>query len=228
MTRLSRNWLWLALPLWLAGCAGAPAVPDWQMQAHAATQSALQAYLRGDRRVEVAEFARARAAIASTGRLELMARFELLRCAARVASLVLEPCAGFEALRPDAAVQDRVYADYLAGRLQAADIAQLPEGQRAVAQAGAHAQAATSALQGMTDPLARLVAAGVLFQGALADPTAQALAVQTASAQGWRRPLLAWLHLQLRAADAAGEPVEVARLRRRIALVQGELELPRP
>lgn len=198
------------------------------MQAHGATQSALQAYLRGDSRVEAAEFARARAAIASTGRLELMARFELLRCAARVASLVVEPCAGFEALRPDAAAQDRVYADYLAGRLQAADIAQLPEAQRAVAQAGTNPQAAAAALQGMSDPLARLVAAGVLFQAALADPTAQALAVQSASAQGWRRPLLAWLHLQLRAAQAAGQTVEAERLRRRVALVQDEHKGSRP
>ena len=39
----------------------------------------------------------------------------------------------------------------------------------------------------------RLVAAGVLLQTGRADPGVIAQAVDTASAQGWRRPLLAWL-----------------------------------
>jgi len=44
------------------------------------------------------------------------------------------------------------------------------------------------------------------------------LAINTASAQGWRRPLLAWLQLQLQRAEAAGDSAEAARIRRRIAL----------
>jgi hypothetical protein len=43
--------------------------------------------------------------------------------------------------------------------------------------------------------------------------------VDTASAQGWRRPLLAWLGLQQQRAQQAGDAEAVARLARRIALV---------
>ena len=66
---------------------------------------------------------------------------------------------------------------------------------------------------------ARLVAAGVLFQAGRASPDLLALAVDTASAQGWRRPLLAWLGVQARRAEAAGAVDEAARIRRRMALV---------
>jgi cytochrome c55X len=45
-----------------------------------------------------------------------------------------------------------------------------------------------------------------------------ALAAETASAQGWRRPLVAWLEVGAKRAADAGQVDEAARLRRRIAL----------
>ena len=77
-------------------------------------------------------------------------------------------------------------------------------------------------LRGIEDPLSRLVAIGVLFQAGRAEPTAIADAVETASAQGWRRPLLAWLNVQLALADKAADANESARLRGRIGVVQGD------
>jgi hypothetical protein len=47
-----------------------------------------------------------------------------------------------------------------------------------------------------------------------------AAAVETASAQGWRRPLLAWLTLQVQRAEASGDVEAAATLRRRITLVE--------
>jgi hypothetical protein len=61
-----------------------------------------------------------------------------------------------------------------------------------------------------------LVAAGVLLRAGRANPEVIALAVDTASSQGWRRPLLAWLNLQLQRAERAGATAELERLRRRI------------
>ncbi|MDL1863285.1 hypothetical protein FBR04_19980 [Betaproteobacteria bacterium PRO7] len=83
------------------------------------------------------------------------------------------------------------------------------------------ADAADAALRAIEDPLARLVAAGVVFRANRATPATIALAIETASAQGWRRPLLAWLNVQLLRAEKAGDRAEAERLRRRIGLVQG-------
>lgn len=207
----------LLLTLSLAACAGGPRPPDWQMNARDAAERFVQAYLSGQARVDVLEFDRARAETARTGQPQAVARIELLRCAARTASLVFEPCEGFESLRMDAAAPERAYADYLAGRLQPQDLALLTPAQRAVAAAGE--QAAPAALGGVADPLSRLVAAAVLLRTGRASPGVITQAVDTASAQGWRRPLLAWLGVQEQRALQAGDATEAQRLRRRIDLV---------
>lgn len=200
----------------LGGCANHPPVPDWQMTADSAAQRAVAAFLQGNQRLEKLEFERARAATARTGDPVLLARLELLRCAAQVASLQIGPCAAFEALRPDAGAPEQAYADYLAGHLDASQITLLPAAQQSVAASANPA----AALQAVADPLSRLVAASVLLQTGRVDPAVMALAVDTASAQGWRRPLLAWLLLQTKSAQAAGDAEEVARLQRRIAIVE--------
>ena len=197
----------------LAACSSGPKQPDWQLEAKGSTDRAVAAYLEGNTRVEAVEFTRARSEISSTGNMALMAKVELLRCATRVASLVFEPCAGFEKLRQDAAPAERAYADYLMGTLQPQDAALLPSSQRAP---GADAE-----------PLSKLVAAGARFRAGNASPALIQQAVDTASAQGWRRPLLAWLGVQAALAEKDGALEEAARLRRRIALVQNDTKAAR-
>lgn len=204
----------------LAGCASGPLPPDWQTSAKSALERSTAAHLKGDSRIAAIEFERARGEVARTGRADLVARVELVRCAARVASLEFEPCEGFERLRPDAAAAERAYADYLAARAQPQDAALLPAPHRAVA-ASLGAGGTDAALRAIEDPLARLVAAGVVFRANRATPATIEIAIDTASAQGWRRPLLAWLNVQLARAEKAGDRAEAERLRRRIGLVQG-------
>ena len=204
--------------LLLAGCGNKPRAPDWQMNAHDGLERYVKAYLGGKARVESSEFERARDELESTGQPGLVARAELTRCAVRVASLVMEPCEGFERLRADSPAAERAYADYLAGRIAPPDVPLLPPQHRAVA-AG---QGDAAAVQAIEDPLSRLVAAGVLFRTGRASPQVLAIAGDTASAQGWRRPLLAWLGVQAQRAEQAGATEEAQRLRRRMALAAGE------
>jgi hypothetical protein len=202
---------------WLAGCASGPPTPGWQLNARSAAESAVEATLSGDTKAAEREMARARAEVARTGRPDLMARLELMHCAARVASLDTEPCDRFGALRDDAAAPELAYADHLAGRATPAQIELLPPAQRGAARADDAAAAKT--LQSIDDPVARLVAAGVRLRQGRASPAVLALAVDTASAQGWRRALIAWLQAAAARADAAGDAAQGAQLRRRIELV---------
>lgn len=204
--------------LLLAGCGNNPPVPDWQMNAQNGIERATAAYMEGNARVEAAEHQRARSALASTGKVDLMIRAELIQCAARVASLVFEDCAGYQKLAQDASAADRAYAAYLAGQATSADAALLPAQHQAVA-AAASDQAAASAVQAIADPLSRLVASGVLLRTSRASPQVLTSAVDTASAQGWRRPLLAWLGVQAMRAEQAGDTAEAQRIKRRIALI---------
>ena len=127
---LVARWRW---PLLLAGCGSKPRAPDWQMNAHGALERYVKAYMSGNARVEASEFERARSELESTGQPGLVARAELTRCAVRVASLVFEPCEGFERLRADSPAAERAYADYLAGRIAPPDVALLPPQHRAAA-----------------------------------------------------------------------------------------------
>ncbi|MGL4807100.1 MAG: hypothetical protein ACRC2X_10695, partial [Giesbergeria sp.] len=94
-----------------------------------------------------------------------------------------------------------------------------PAAQQALALASTDATASAQALQ-LSDPLARLVAAGVLLRRAQASPAVVQAAVDTASHQGWRRPLLAWLGVQRQWAEQGGQPEVAAALRRRMDLVE--------
>jgi hypothetical protein len=200
----------------LLGCAGTPP-PDWQMNAKGSLDRAVQAQLSGNDRVATAEYDRARSEIARTGRIDLMARAELTRCAAQVAALQFEVCAGFVRLQADAPPAERAYAAYLVGA--AADPALLPAAQQALAQPARGAEADLAALRETKDPLSRLVGAALWLHSGQATAPVLALAVETASSQGWRRPLLAWLQAQQALARQSGDEAQVAQLGRRIGLV---------
>ncbi len=201
----------------LAACAGAPPAPEWQPRAHGAVRNFEAAYLGGQSRLAEQEFARARSALAATGRVDLVARAELVRCAAQVASLDFDDCPGFGPLAADVPAAERAYAAYLSGKAgSGVDLALLPAHHRAVAAGDG------SALAAIEDPFSRLIAAGVLFRAGRASPATIGVAVETASAQGWRRPLIAWLGVQARRAQEAGDREAEAAIRRRIGLAAGE------
>ena len=189
----NRHSLALALAL-IAGCSSAPVPLDWQQNSFDALQEYQRLYLTGDTAGADAAFKSARSELTATGRADLVARAELVRCAAQVASLMFEPCKGFDALRQDAGAEERAYATYLEGR-------------------GPHSPTG--------EPFSRLVAYGVQMRTASIDPQGIAIAVEISSSHGWRRPLLAWLGVQLKRAEQAGDSETAARLKRRMELVSG-------
>ena len=185
--------LTFVLGLLLAGCGSSPTPPQWQSDAAQAMAAFERAYLTGETARAEAEFKAARSQLASTGRADLVARAELVRCAARSASLEFDDCPGFAALG-DATPENVRYSEYLLGK---------------------------SSHRGSDEPLSRLVAESVRFRTGGIDPAGISRAVEIASAQGWRRPLLAWLGVQLKRAEAAGDGETAERIRRRMALVSG-------
>lgn len=207
------------LMLLLTACASGPVAPAWEGNARSALDNTVQNYLTGNTKAEEQDYARAYKELAATGRSDLLARAELTRCAARGASLAFDDCPAFKSLAADAGAEQRAYADYLAGRWQGLNGALLPKHHAAVLASPAN----PAVLLQIPDPLSRLVAAGAMLQQGSLRPEALAevatLAVQTASDQAWRRPLLAWLGLQAKQAETAGDNPKAATLRRRIALI---------
>ena len=97
----------MASAVLLGACASKPVPPDWQANAFAALKGFSSAYLNGNTRLADFEFARAKTEITSTGRADLLARAELTRCAARVASLEFDNCAAYQPLAADAGAAEQ-------------------------------------------------------------------------------------------------------------------------
>lgn len=183
----------VALIALVGACAAGPPPPGWQLGAAQSLQAYREFYFGGNKDAADRAFRDARAELARTGRIDLVARVELVRCAVRAATLEFDDCPGFESLRDDAGEEERAYAEYLSGR-----------GRHDVDE---------------EDPLSRLVAYAVRLRAGTIAPAEIASAVDIASDQGWRRPLLAWLAVQLKRAEASGNADAAAGLRRRMELV---------
>lgn len=206
----------LALTFFLSGCAGKAPPPAWKLNAQSALASFQRFELAGERTLAEREFARAQAAIAQSARLDLAARAELIRCATRSASLEFDDCPGYLRLAAHASAEERAYARFLSGDWTEIDANTLPAHHARLLAAAGNPARTLEALAAMREPEARLIAASVLLRRAELPPAGFALAVDTASAQGWRRPLRAWLEVQARRAEAAGEHAAAANLRARI------------
>ena len=206
----------------LSACAGGAQPPNWQSQSHASLERFRQQYLEGDTRKAERSFAESRAALASTGKPELTARVELVRCALGTAALDVEACLGFESVKGDATVADQAYGDFVNGRLDERDTPKLPSQYRAVATAR-DIGSRNKAMQQIADPVSRLVAAGALFRLAQLSPDGLSAAIETASEQGYRRPLLAYLNVQARLAQSAGDTAALESIQKRIELVYRSL-----
>ncbi|MDD5391145.1 MAG: hypothetical protein PHD37_17550 [Gallionellaceae bacterium] len=215
-----KSTLALSFALLLAACSSAPPPADWKMNAVSLIEHFQARWLEGDGKTADLALDKARGEIAKTGRLDLLARAELAACGTRAAALDFAACDGYEKLANEAAANDIAYARFLAGDWRGLDTKLLPKHYADLVGAKDNA-AANRAVDEIKDPLPRLIAAALLFKTSRAEPATLAGAVETASERGWRRPLLAWLNVELKRAQAAGDSGAVAHLQRRIDLITG-------
>ena len=218
----------LAGLLVLTACgSGGPPPPDWKSDAADLIASYQKHALLGENVLAERYFRQAVAATGGAGRVTETARLWLVRCATRRAMLIDDPCAEYAELariEPDAA--DQAYYQFLTLHWEAVDAGLLPSQHRDLVRAPADKR--RMIVGRVDDPLARLLDAGLLVMRREADASTLALAAETASAQGWRQPLLTYLKLQERQAAAQGNAVEQARLAQRIQLVEQSLLPAKP
>ena len=120
------------------------------------------------------------------------------------------------ALADDAGQAENAYFRYLTGQLVEGDLALLPVAQQA-------AWRNPSSLSDITDPLSRLLAAAVLLHAGRLPPVAHQIAIDTASQQGWRRPLAHWLPLEEVRLNRAGDAAAAAAMARQRARVLADV-----
>lgn len=204
----------LCLPL-LSGCASGPVPADWRLNARDALESGQQFYLLGNDKLAQSELARSRAQVASSARLDVLTQVVLAQCAAQIASLAAKDCPEYNALTNDALPPERSYHAYISGQWQDVTQPLLPKQHQGVFANPDDIKQ----LAAIKDPLSQILAAAILLQRQKLSPEGIKLAVEAASSQGWRRPLLAWLGVQAQYAEKSGDSALAAQARRRMELV---------
>ncbi len=210
----------------LTACgSGGPPPPDWKTDSADLIARYQKHALLGENTLAERYFQQAVDATGGAGRMAETARLWLVRCATRRAMLIDDACTDYAelaAVAPDAA--DQAYYRFLTLQWEGLDAALLPAQHRDLVRAAADTRHAVPARVG--DPLARLLEASLLVMRQEANAATLDLATETASAQGWRQPLLTYLKLQHEQAVAQGNAAAQARLARRIELVERSLMRP--
>lgn len=213
----------LLITLLLSACGGSPPAPDWKKDSISLIGKYSKAELKGENKLAERYFEQALDAAGSAGKLEETARLNLIRCATRQASLVLEPCAAYQSIAkhsPNA--EDEAYHRFITGQWEKVDSSKLPAQYRdffSSQDAARHA-----ALTKISDPLSRLIAISVAIQRKQADDVTLTLAADTASEQGWRKPLLVYLKLLENRASLIGDNTRIEALHARIKLVEDSVQ----
>jgi hypothetical protein len=217
-----RKILWLLLVLLLlAGCASRPA-PEWIGASYNHLERYKEHYLRGNESLADKSFQKAFEEIKSSGDIDAMAKACLIKIAVRTAAL--EAFDDREYLRPAAVLPTLPYVHYysfLKGSFEKVDVNELPGQYRHFLKAlltGNRIDIEREASL-IEDPLSRLIAAGLIVRDRQESEALLNGAIETASRQGWKKPLLAYLTKLEIFYDSKKELKKAADVRKRLELI---------
>lgn len=209
------------LLLLMGGCGGKP-TPTWIAAGHQQLESFKGEFLTGaaPRLVDL-RFQKVQRELKKGGDLDLLQKAWLTRMALQVASRETMEPGDYPALEAALAVPPhRAFYRFLAGEKEL-EAELLPVAYRPFWQtlkAGGSGEAAQR-LTAIEDPLSRLIAAGVAARHLPPHERLLLTAVDTASENGWQRPLLAWLKELKGFYESTGDKAKAEMIGRRIALI---------
>ncbi len=218
-----RNVLLISLTLLLSACGGGPPVPDWKKDSVSQIEKFKKAELKGENKLADRYFEQALAATGSAARIEETAKLHLIRCATRQASLSFESCNGYlELSKLGGSAEDENYHRFITGQWDRIEVGKVPVQYRDLV-ANRDAVKNPDILRKIEDPLSRLIAISITVIRKQTDDSILNLAADTASEQGWSKPLLVYLKLLENRASLRDDKAAVEKLRTRIKLVEGSL-----
>lgn len=186
----------LTFVLFVWSCGFTTPVPVWKENAHRQLDEYKASFLSGREASTEPHFARARREIASGNDIGLLAIAYLTKYALHTASLESFDASEFAKLyRLEPHPSDMAYCHFLKGNFNAVDIKALPARYAGVLKAASTRDLAMAAreISEVDDPLSRLIACGVWVRYLPSDEAILQIGISTASVNGWRRPLWAYL-----------------------------------
>lgn len=189
--------LLIIFALFICACWSAKPIPVWKDKAYMHLDDYKTSFLAGREESTEPHFIKARREIAASNDLGLLTIAYLTKYALHTASLENFDSSEFAKLyKLEPNPSDMAYCHLLKGNFAAVDVKALPDRYAGVLKA-ALARDLTMAAREITaidDPLSRLIACGVCVKYLPSDETILQTGISTASANGWRRPLWAYLN----------------------------------
>ena len=189
--------LLIIFALFICACGSATPIPVWKDKAYMHLDDYKTSFLAGREESTEPHFIKARREIAASNDLGLLTIAYLTKYALHTASLENFDSSEFAKLyKLEPNPSDMAYCHLLKGNFAAVDVKALPDRYAGVLKA-ALARDLTMAAREITaidDPLSRLIACGVCVKYLPSDETILQTGISTASANGWRRPLWAYLN----------------------------------
>lgn len=213
--------LWMVLII--AACGSSARVPDWKDNASRHLEDYKSHFLAGKEDASEPHFFKARKEIAAGNDLQLLATVYLTKYALHAASLESFETSDFaklQRLEPNAA--NMAYCHFLKGNFSAVDARVLPSRYTGVLKAAVSrdVKSAGREINAIDDPLSRLIASGVWVRYLPYNEDLLWMAVNTASANGWRRPLWAYLEKLQAYYLEHGDQSKVEAIKLRLNLMQ--------
>ena len=191
-----KKFLWIAVFLLLVGCGTTKPVASWLSAGYNQLDNYKKHYLSGQDKIAAIEFNDALKEIKKSGDLEILARSYLIRMALQTATI--QDLAGAEYLKIEAvqpSPANRNYYAFLQGNSAQVDEKLLPAQYLdfAAALRRTGTDESLRAIAQINEPLAQLVAVGILVRLGQDNEAVLQSAIATASAEGWKKALLAYL-----------------------------------
>ena len=185
----------LIICLLFLGCASKP-IPDWLNTSYNQLENYKKSYLSGENKIAAIQFKAAINEIRKSGDLEILSMAYLIRMALQ--ATVLENMDDDEYLKIDAlqpSLPNRSFYAFLKGEINQVDDSLLPQHYRGFCKALRQSAGAESLqeIEKMEDPLSQLIALGIIVRLRQANEDVLKKAIDVASAQGWKKPLLVYL-----------------------------------
>ena len=211
--------------LFICACGSLMPVPVWKEKGARYLDEYTNSFLKGKELSSEPHFVTATRELTAANDLRLLAVVYLTKYALHTASLERFDDSEFlkiEQLEPDEA--DMAYCRFLQGNFAAVNASALPARYTGLLKAAERKDVALAAheISAISDPVSRLVAAGVWVKHLPYDENILQKAIDTASAGGWRRPLLAYLEKLHAFYSESGDTDKARAMRNRIELLKME------
>lgn len=219
---MKRSLCFLVCLFLLAGCGG-KAVPQWVKTSHAQLDHFKNHYLQGRDRQAETSFHAAVEAIKFSGDLHLLQVAYLTRYAVNRAALEDFDDLEYRRLADVAPHAGNAHFHaFLKGSFDRVDEQALPPQYRPFLRAcrSANPSQADQAIFAIEDPLSRLIASGLALQAQCYQEKTINEAIRTASEQGWKRALLAYLKKLQAFYAARGDRAGAEFTRRKMDLIR--------